>query len=170
LVAFAAGAKLRASDINVAIPVPAILPLGVSKSSSTTMTDVTGLLVALAANATYIWDGYIAFNANATGDFRCAWTVPAGTTGHWAMWGLSTGSTGGVGTMIGSRIDAYGDANFLTAGGNDTGGGLMAVRPAGYIATAGTAGSFQMRYAQNTSNATALAIVSGSWIRLTRVT
>jgi len=166
----AAGAKLRASVINAAYPLFDVLDTSQSKSSSTTMTDVTGLSVALAANSTYIWDGYIAFNAGATGDFRCAFAVPASTTGHWALWGLSTGSTGGVGTLNGSRIDGYGDANFLAAGGSDAAGGVMACRPAGYIATAGTAGTFQMRYAQNTSNATALVIVAGSWLRLVKQT
>lgn len=166
---FAAGAKLRASEINAVLPIFDLLGTTISKSSSTTMTDVTGLAVAVEANSTYVWDGYIAFNAGATGDFRCAWAVPASTTGHWAMWGLSTGSTGGVGTMNGARIDGYGDANFLTAGGSDAAGGVMAVAPRGYLVTAGTAGSFQMRYAQNTSNATALAIVSGSWLRLVKV-
>ena len=165
----AAGAKLRASEINAALPIFDILTSDVSKSSSTAMSDVTGLAIALEANSTYVWDGYIGFNANATGDCRLAFTVPASTTGHLGMWGLSTGSTGGVGTMHGARASGYGDANFLAAGGSDAAGGVMAVAPRGYIATAGTAGTFQLRYAQNTSNATALVIVLGSWLRLVKV-
>jgi hypothetical protein len=82
---------------------------------------------------------------------------------------LSTGSTGGVGSLNGARIDAYGDANFLTAAGNDTGGGLMAVRPAGAITTLSTAGNFQLRLAQNTSSATSLVLQVGSWIRVQKV-
>jgi hypothetical protein len=165
-----AGAKLRASVINQALPLFAYATATTTRTSTTTMADGTGVVVALEADSIYIWDGFLAFNAGATGDARFAWTVPASTTGLWALnSALSTGSTGGVGTLQGSRIDGYGDANFLTAGGNDTGGGLMAVRPAGYIDTAGTAGNFQLRLAQNASSATSLVLQIGSWIRAVKV-
>ena len=45
----------------------------------------------------------------------------------------------------------------------------LACRPGGYFQTGATAGTLQMRYAQVVSNATALQIKRGSWLRLTQV-
>lgn len=169
MVALAAGAKLRASTVNGALPLITYTNSDTTVTSSTTLVNATGLSVALEADSLYIWDAFIAFNAGATGDFKAAWTVPAGTAGNWGMWGLSTASTGGVGTMNGARVDGYGTGNTLLAGGNDTAPNALAVRPAGFIDTAGTAGNFQLQFAQNASSATSTVVKFGSWIRAIKV-
>lgn len=165
-----AGAKLHASDLNNNLPRIARCTATVSATSDTTLDNVTGMVLSLEANAVYALDAYIAYTAGETGDLKVAWTVPSGTTGHWAVWGLGVGATGStVGDANGARPDGFGDANFLSVGGANTDGGRVACHPRGYVVVAGTAGNLQLRFAQNTSNGTATTVVAGSWMRLTRI-
>lgn len=164
-----AGAKIPASLLNDNLPRIARATADTTKTSSTAFADATGLLLSLAANAVYALDAYIAYVAGDTGDLKCAWTVPASTTGHWAGWGLGVGATSSVGVANGARPDAFGDANFLSFGGSTVLSGQLACYPRGYVVTAGTAGNLQFRFAQNVSNATSTVIKAGSWMRLTRI-
>ncbi len=164
-----AGAKVRASDINNSLPLMGYAVADSTKTSNTTLADATGVVVALQANSTYILDGYIAYNAGATGDLKVAWTVPAGTTGHWGLYPIAVASTASVGDLDARRIDAYGDANIQAGGGSDSFGGIMVALPRGYIVTSGTAGNFQLRFAQNTSSVTSTVIKIGTWIRVLKV-
>ncbi|MFJ2477126.1 hypothetical protein ACIOWI_29830 [Streptomyces sp. NPDC087659] len=51
-----------------------------SVTSSTTMQNDNHLLASLAANALYKLTAYLAVTGSATGDFKCAWTLPSGAT------------------------------------------------------------------------------------------
>lgn len=165
----AAGQKLRASEINDAMIKTVRAPSDISKTSSTAFSDVTGFALALEANCAYLFDGYIGYNSIAAADFKLALAVPAGATGHWGAHGLATTTTGSVGVINGERKAAFGDSNALAYGGSDLTIGALFVRPAGYILTSSTAGVLQVRFAQNTSNATATVVVAGSWLRATKV-
>lgn len=166
---FVAGQKVRASDLNSGLPVFARVASDVTVISSTTLVDITGLVVALDADALYAWDAYLAYSTNATADIKIAWTVPSGTTGSWSAFGLHTTAAGTVGDVVGFRADAYGDANTIGLGGSDTLSGTTVARPCGFIDTAGTAGNFQGRFAQNTSNANNTTLEAGSWLRAQRI-
>lgn len=167
MTSFPAGAKIRASELNRALPLYGSATADTSKTSNTTLGDATGLAVALEADSIYIWDAYIAYDAGATGDLKLAWSVPSGTTGHWCMWGLSTATTGSIGDMVAIRATSYG-ATTLTLGGSASFSGFLAARGAGYIDTAGTAGNFQLQFAQNTSNGTSTILKGGSWVRVVK--
>ncbi len=169
MVALQAGARLLASTVNAALPIYAMATADTTKTSSTTLGDVTGMVLALEASSTYIVDGYLGYVAGATGDIKLAWTVPSGTTGHWCCYGLVTGSTGSVGDLNALRIAAFGDANTLLLGGSDSNSGLLAALPRLYVVTDTTAGSLQLRMAQNTSNATSTVVKLGSWLRAVKV-
>jgi hypothetical protein len=82
---FVAATRLYASDVNAALPLYAYTTTTTTRTSSTAMADGAGVVVPLEANAGYIWDAFLAYNAGATGDARFAWTVPTGTTGLWAL-------------------------------------------------------------------------------------
>lgn len=169
MTSLSAGAKLRASDVNAALPIYMRASADTTKTSSTTLGDVTGMSLALEASSTYVLDGYIAYTAGATGDLKVAWTVPTGTTGHWCLFGISSASTGGVGDLDARRIDAYGDANPQTIGGSDAGSSLVACQPRLYVLTSTTSGTMQMRFAQGTSSGTSTIVRIGSWIRAVKV-
>jgi hypothetical protein len=163
--AIPAGAKVRASQLNAALPIIGRALADVSVTSSTALVDAdTGLAVALDADSIYIWDAYLAYDAGATGDLKLAWTVPSGTTGHWCGWGLATGTTGSIGDMAAIRAAGYGSGNTLSFGGSASFSGFLALRAAGYIDTAAAAGTLQLQFAQNPSNATATILKGGSWV------
>lgn len=165
---FLAGQELRASDLNATIIRVAYNSASTTKNASTTFGDATGLTIALEANTTYGWDCYLAYNTGRTPDVKIAWAAPAGATGHWGAYGLSTTESGsGIGSLTALRVNAYGDASPIVLGGNDTPSvpGPMVARPMGFIVVSATAGSLQLRFAQNTSNASNTVINAGCWLR-----
>lgn len=161
---FAAGEKLRASDLNSFVMLTGFATADKTYTSDANLAAVTGMSVSLEANASYIFDGYVAYNAaSTTPDIKIDWTIPTGATGHWMLHSLSSASSNP------GNLDARHSTSFSTAqtGGTDASFGIAAL-PAGYIETT-NAGTIQLRAAQNTSNATTLTVFEGSWIRFQRV-
>jgi hypothetical protein len=165
-VTFLAGQKLRASELNEIIPIIGYATSTSTKTSSTAMADATGVAVPLAADSLYALEGWIAYTAGATGDLKVALTGPSGLTGHWGTVGLSSGSTGGTGTMTMTRQTAFADGTTVAIGGSDASSGVLHASLFGYLDTSSTAGNLQLRFAQNTSNATSTTIAIGTWIHV----
>lgn len=166
---FLAGQKLRASELNAVIPIFGVVAADQTKTSNTTLADVTGLSVAVEADSTYALDGHIAYDAGATGDLKMAFTSPTGTTGSWGLYGLGTSTTGSVGDVDGHRIDGFTASDTATAGGSASFSGFMVAPIRGVVITDSTAGTLQMQFAQNTSNGTSTIIKVGSWIRIVKI-
>jgi hypothetical protein len=166
---FRAGQKVLASELNQRAPLFAYLDAftSVTKTSSTTMSAVTGLSVAVDADAVYLLDGMIGYNTPAAVDLRLALVCPSGSTGHWGAFALASTSTAGIGSMEMIRQTSFGTGTYVVMGGSDTTDQLAA--PHAYIDTGSTAGSVEFWFAQNSSSASATTIGSGSWLRLTRV-
>lgn len=169
---FVAGQKPTAADLND-ILLTAILPSNVSRTSSTTLTDASGLAVPLLANATYAIDGWIFYSAHPSGDIKIGLSYPSGSTGKWGMIGPPSNVAPNAGQErinytdfavldISSTFTAAGDDEFPTSV-------WISLVPRGYITTAGTAGNLQFRMAQGTSNGTATVLQAGSWIRISRL-
>lgn len=165
---FLAGQELRASDLTAAVIRTAYASSNTTKISSTAFGDAAGMAMALEANTIYGWDCYLAYDSGLTPDIKIAWTAPAGATGHWGAYGLASTTGGsGIGDLSALRVNAYGDASPIALGGNEipsTPGPLVA-RPMGYVEVGATAGNLQLRFAQNSSNATNTIIRAGSWLR-----
>jgi hypothetical protein len=135
-----------------------------SVTSSTVLVNDTHLLLPLAANATYLLDGFIAYDgAFGAGEFKTDWTLPAGAA---LFWGLN-GPTVGGGALYDSNSRNSG--TVAAAGTYGTGGTRTSISPRGYITTGGTAGTLRLQWAQNASNATATTVYAGSWVRLLRI-
>lgn len=136
-------------------------------TSSTALTNDTHLVLPVAANATYILDGFFDYDGVLgpnNGDIKFDWTVPAGATMTWSPFGNPSND---VTQKLNSNQGTA--TTVLTLGTYGTGGQHTSARPFGYIAVAGTAGNLQLRWAQNVSNATSTTMYTGSWIRLQRV-
>jgi len=135
-------------------------------NNSTTLVNVTGLAVPVAANAFYAIDGYIVYNCtNTSPDLKLAWTTPASVTGNWTTLGAGTGIAGSTEETT-PNVGARGwGLNFLI-GGNDFNLGACL---RGNLATAGTAGTLQLQFAQATAIAVNTLIRAGSWIRAERL-
>lgn len=162
---FLAGEKLRASELNSYVPILGRATADTTKNASTTLGDVTGLAVTLEANATYVFDGYVAYSSGATPDIKFGWTVPSGVTGHWSLHGMGTSSSW-PGNIDSQHVTSY--SSTIPAGGDGT-TPTLAVWPLGYLVMDTTAGTVQLRFAQNTSNASDTTVLTGSWLRFQRV-
>jgi hypothetical protein len=125
------------------------------------MSAVTGLSVAVDADAVYLLDGMIGYNTPAAVDLRLALVCPSGSTGHWGAFALASTSTAGIGSMEMIRQTSFGTGTYVVMGGSDTTDQLAA--PHAYIDTGSTAGSVEFWFAQNSSSASATTIGSGSW-------
>jgi hypothetical protein len=140
-------------------------PGNTSRASTTVLAADPDLTVALPANATYVVRGLIIYDADAAGDMMMDVNVPAGSTSTWMGQGAGTGVSAVtaqvfVTTTAGAGAPAFGG---LGAGTN------LGVPIEGIIRTAGTAGNYVIRWAQNSSNAVPTIFKTDSFILLTRV-
>jgi hypothetical protein len=143
-----------------------------SSVNSNSLVLVPGLAVSVEANSAYAFDGYIGYNAGATGDFKINLTVSSGATGDWGLAGLATGATANGGTEGDVRMelrDGFGGTSLAVSGYSNNGGRMFAL-PRSYVATGNSVGSVGVMFGQNTSNATPSVIKAGSWIRLWKIT
>jgi hypothetical protein len=101
-------------------------------------------------------------SSSVTPDFKCGFTVPAGTTMRWAAHGETTGwsrITAGNGAMLS-------DSGTVTAGSIS---GTEALELKGWVFGSTTAGNVQFQWAQNTSDGAGVTIEDNSLLLLTRL-
>jgi hypothetical protein len=166
---FYAGQRVTAADLAGALPLLGWVKTDVSKISSTTLADATGLAVTLAASATYAIDAYLAYVAVEAADIKISLSAPEGSTGHWGLMPLAAATTGSLGNLDGTRQSGFGDSVTQTAGGSSVLSGQMMCQPHAYVVTSGASGLLQVRFAQATSSASPTLIKAGSWIRALRL-
>jgi len=123
-----------------------------SLSSSTVLQNDDDLKLTLLENETYIIDGVIfASSTSATPDLKIAFFVPTGAR-------LTIGYTNDLNEAI------------LTSGATSSSITLPANTPTsvhikGTVKTSGTSGDFQLKWAQNASNAASTTVMEGSYLR-----
>jgi hypothetical protein len=127
-------------------------------TSSTAFQNDDHLVLPVAANAKYKLSSELLYAALAAADLKTEFAVPSGATGE-----LKVGSYG-VGVLAAGEVSTITSAAVFDGG--DT---TSMARLFGTITTAGTAGTIQLRWAQNTSNGTGTTIYAGSYLELTRV-
>lgn len=131
-------------------------------TNSATLVNDTHLLLNVVANATYIVQGFIQYNAATAADFKWNWTFPAGATFSYYFPGPGTAAT------------APETAPLMTSTSTATGarggtGGSIGVPVMGVLSIAATAGTFRFQFAQNAATAGDLTVYAGSFIQLYRV-
>jgi len=134
-------------------------------NNSTTLVDVTGLAVTLSTNAEYWVEGLLIYNSSTAADIKFSWTIPSGATGSWGVFGAQTGTAGVLASINTAQAAWTGNG---ACGGAGVGTQMVAM-PRGVIVTAGTGGSFQLRFAQNSADATNTVVNAFSAIRADRV-
>lgn len=159
-----AGQVVRASDTEV---LWALKAADESVASSTTLQNDDTLLVTLEANATYEFVAHVGYVGNTTGDIKLAFTFPSGASCYWSGKGgpASDDTFGSSGSTRHSV--SFGDASgtSLSFAGSTT---VLSVHILGVVTTASTAGTLQLQWAQNTSNATNTTVKAGSFLRAVR--
>ena len=132
-------------------------------TSSTALQNDDDFAFTVAASASYVLDAYLMINGapTGTGDFKLDFTVPTSATMKYTSFGVTTSSA----IQYEDTVNANSTARPVgTNGATDMGVALRA-----FVITSSTAGTVQMRWAQNTSSGTATIVRANSWMRLTRI-
>lgn len=160
---YAADVQAELDAISALLPLSAVKTSDESVTSSTSLQDDNELFVTVAANTIYVVTGWLfVVSTSATPDFKSDYTAPSGATMVNSMWGQGTGATSAVGSPDMGVASTIGIAH--TRG---TFNGGLSLVPFGTLTVAGTAGTFRLRWAQNTSDAASVTVKAGSWIQLT---
>lgn len=145
------------------------------RTSTTTLTADADLTVAVAANTTYIVEGYIGTYSQNLSTVRAEgkwdFSIPAGATGGYGLFGIIGGTTGdiingGDGPRNWFSDDFISWTTDINLSG-ESNGFLHMIN--GTLVVAGTAGNFTLRWAQATSETFPAQIFGGSWLMLTSV-
>lgn len=138
-----------------------------SVTSSTTLQNDDTLLVSVEASAVYEFALHLAVVGNTTGDFKMGFTFPTSSTCWWSgKGGVETDA--GFGASGSTRHSvSFGDASGTAVAytGSTT---ILSIHVMGVLSVSTTAGTLQLQWAQNTSNATATTVKAGSFLRAQR--
>jgi hypothetical protein len=159
----AAGAPLTGNLLRDMIPQQVVKTADEPLASNATVQDDDHLYLPVQANATYLFSGWVWYTAASTAvDIRISFGVPSGAQ----MFRSALGQVNGATTVSGVL-----DTAVLPAGTADGRGAYttpLSTVYTGYLITAGTAGTFQLRWAQVAAGADVVTLKAGSWIQLTR--
>ena len=158
-----AGSRILASAMAGIAPLAAEKPTDQSVTSSTTLVNDTALLAAVAANATYLVYCYLDYEGGTGGssDLKFQWTVPASATMRFTLIGTDASNA----TLISSTKSDTTVYTLRSAGAAT----LQAALMVGSLVVAGTSGTLQLQWAQNTSSGTATKVHAQSFLSLWRV-
>ena len=174
-----AGQRVTANLLRSMLPVFARKTADTSRQATTTTTADPHLQFEVEANATYVMDGWIKYDASTAADFALDFSAPTSSAGEWV--GIGTGhspvisSSTGPG-LITDTVSARGymirtNSNDVTAaltyGGLGVGNSLTILINA-TLRTASTAGTWSLDWAQNVSDATNTTVFTDSWLRMQR--
>lgn len=170
--AFTAGQKLRVSDLAGASTVigggAVFMGADVTANNTTTFTDATGLSVPVVAGATYKLSGWLRYTCTSTPDLKIQPSSPSGTSGNWSLIGWGRDVSPAIDAGAGAAFAGADIGTSLTVAGDSTGTLSMVALVHGlFIVT--TAGTFKLRMAQRTANASNTILRAGSWINVERM-
>lgn len=136
-----------------------------SRTSTTTLADDPDLQLAVLANAVYEFHGNYRYDGDAAGDIKLAHVGPASATLSYHNIGQTVGAAAVTDIATSSAL------NITTAYSWGCRGAAaeFILDFHGLLVVAGTAGTFKVQFAQNTSNGVATRLLADSFMRLTRV-
>ena len=160
---YTVGQVLAAADCNNwFVPLVAVKTADQSVTSSVTLVNDTELFVSLAASVTYAFQMMLDYEGGTAGASDLKWTfgIPAGTFMRYCYSNRGTGLGASVTMSTGSSTDL---------GGTNGAGNLEGVHGFGTIVCGSTAGTLQLKWAQNTSSATSTIMHAQSCLMLWRI-
>ena len=133
-----------------------------SVTSSTTFQDDDDLVLAVESGAVYEFRAVLVYDGDSAGDLKYQIAIPGGT--------VVASRQSLVSTAAGTSDDGAGflDATTVATAGTLGVGTQATVLLVGLV-TIDTTGDLKVRWAQNTSNATATRLLAGSFVTLRRV-
>lgn len=138
-----------------------------TRTNTTTNTNDLHLFYPVEANAVYIVEGLLLYSARDDTDIKMGFTGPSGTTFDWIIHAATQSQTGAL-TSLGVVADRQSiGATAFPLGGHDPSIYMTALLR-GRLDTAGTAGTFNLNWAQRVTNAVSATMRAGSWIKFQR--
>lgn len=134
-------------------------------TSSTTLQNDDNLVLAVVASAVYVVQWNLRMDGAAVGDFKYAFTGPAGATLVWESRGLAVADASNL-AAITTDVAAIGTT---VSHGTLATGTTTRVAGSGLLVMSSTAGNLQLQWAQATSSGTATNVFAGSWLKAERV-
>lgn len=113
--------------------------------------------------AVYELSGHLKYVSNSTANFQVGWTSPASTTMAWTLHALDNGAVSSFGDY---RAGSGAAGSSLIAGGGS--GSTLALLISGTVVVT-TAGTLQLRWAQQVATVVNTIVYASSWIKLTRI-
>ena len=160
------GQVLTASDVNTwFVPKGAVKTAIESVTSSTALQNDDDLFLSVDANAQYFVSCMVYCDGASTGDIKINFTGPASATFTGVVNGLALTGASGTDDQVAS-IELASAKSFGLAGGA---GVPRPLQVTGTLITAGTAGTFRLQWAQDTSDATATRVLPNSHLVLHRI-
>lgn len=163
---YAAGQKIRGNEIN-ALPQTYRVTSNQVINNNTNLINAVGLAFQGEANGIYLVEGLVCYKSNATPGLKLAWSIPVGVTG----WGGMQGTAGPTNRVSDWNAVAFLDDFTATFGitGDDTSWGAIICSPLACMTFGANAGTAQLRFAQNTAQASNTTIYAGSCLRVSRI-
>ncbi|MCY0917045.1 hypothetical protein OS965_02490 [Streptomyces sp. H27-G5] len=166
----AAGAATAAVGALSALTQTIVKPVDEPRTSTTTVADDGHLYASLEANSVYRFSSTLLLDGPEAADATITFTVPSGATGGWTPLAGTLGTTvpdGSAQLKVAARqFGSNSDIGVMAS--SATLAGIMAM-PRGIITTGATAGLLRLRWAQQTSNATAVNLKAGSILEVVKV-
>jgi hypothetical protein len=155
-----------ATDFNVWLTniITAIKGSDESLISNTTLQDDNDLSVTVAANSVYELSYMIIYEAGTVGDIKFRWVGPASATLQFAANRLLVTAAG----VNDDTVSSDPINTVVTAGGQGS-GFTLAIEGKGLLRVAGTAGTFKLQWAQDTSSSGATIVKADSFMVLRRI-
>lgn len=163
-----AGRRITDALLESMLPDTIVKSATESVTSSTTLQDDNELFAPVAANAVYDVFLHLLHDSDATaaGDIKIGWSGPSGATMNWGVHGANTSDTSST-TVTASNMQTRNIGETAAFGGGDSTGTTAYAR--GVLYTSATAGTLQLRWAQETSNAVATQVRAQSVLTVRRI-
>ncbi|MFF4644977.1 hypothetical protein [Streptomyces sp. NPDC001389] len=165
-----AGAAAAAVGALSALTQTVVKTADEQRISTTTVADDGHLYASLEANSVYRFSSTLLFDGPEAADATITYSVPTGATGGWTPFAGTLGTTvpdGSAQLKVAARqFGSNSDIGVMAS--SATLAGIMAL-PRGIVTTGATAGLLRLRWAQQTSNATAVTLKAGSLLEVVKV-
>lgn len=133
-------------------------------TSSTVLQDDDELRYALLANDVVAFEAVLFVVSTSTGDFKAAFTVPAGATLLWSFTASFDTASGDLDQPSAAITASGGSQVFELSSANTT---LLTIK--GMVVNGGTAGNLQLQWAQSSSTANPTTVKANSYLRIAKV-
>lgn len=140
-------------------------PSSETVNNSTTLQNDDHLVLAMDANAEYLFDMFIRYRAATIADIKMQFTGPSGYSLFAAINKLSASAS----DEGADRLEEFFTGDNVVLGGIGA-TPMVAAHWSGTVKTGATAGNLQMQWAQSVADATNTQIVEGSYIKLKQIT